>query len=305
MPPPRAAAASADTPGIQLLSYSFVFIWATGFIVAGLAAPHADPFTFISIRHASSVAVFALASLAVGARWPRDVGAWRDALIAGMLLHGVYIGGVFWSIWHGMPAGVTALVTGLHPLFTAALAIPILKEHVSARQWAGIGVGFVGVGLVVAPALGAVKGLPLAPLGVTLVATFALTLGTIWQKRSRPQMDLRVNAAMQFIGALLFTAPLALLFEDLRFDGSLEVWGALLWAVFVISVGAISLLLVLLKRGAASRVAPLIYLAPPLAVLIAVILFGETLTPIQVAGMALSVAGAFLARHQVKAAGMA
>jgi drug/metabolite transporter (DMT)-like permease len=142
-----------------------------------------------------------------------------------------------------------------------------------------------------------VQGLPLVPLGVTLVATLALTLGTIWQKRSRPQMDLRVNAAMQFIGALLLTAPLALLFESRRFDGSLAVWGALAWAVLVISVGAISLLLVLLKRGAASRVAPLLYLAPPLAALIAVALFGETLTPVQVAGMVLSVAGAFMARH--------
>ncbi len=301
MSAPRDALAPRDSAGLQLLSYSFVFIWATGFIVARLASPHADPFTFITIRHAFSIAVFVIASLFVGARWPTDVATWRDAMVAGMLLHGIYIGGVFWSIWHGMPAGVTALVTGLHPLFTAALAIPILHEQVSARQWAGVGVGLIGVGLVVAPALAAVQGLPLVPLGVTLVATLALTLGTIWQKHSRPQMDLRVNAAMQFIGALLLTAPLAFFFESRRFDASPVLWGALAWAVLVISVGAISLLLVLLKRGAASRVAPLLYLAPPLAALIAVALFGETLTPVQIAGMALSVAGAFMARHEKEA----
>ncbi len=236
--PPR------DSLATLLLSSSFVVIWASGFIVARLAAPHGDPFTFLSFRYGLSILVFVIASAAIGASWPRDWASWRDALIAGILLNGLYIGGVFWAIWHGLPAGVTALVTGLHPLITAALAIPLLREHVNARQWMGIAVGFVGVGLVVAPALAAAKGLSPAP--------FLVSLG---------------------------------------------VWGALLWAVFVISVGAISLLLVLLKRGAASRVAPLLYVAPPVAALIAYFMFDEKLAAIQVAGMALAIAGAYMARH--------
>jgi drug/metabolite transporter (DMT)-like permease len=288
---------SRDSLGTLLLSSSFVVIWASGFIVARLAAPHGDPFTFLTYRYALSILVFAIASAAVGAPWPRDWASWRDALIAGLLLHGLYIGGVFWAIWHGLPAGVTALVTGLHPLITAALAIPLLREHVNTRQWVGIAVGFVGVGLVVAPALAAVKGLSFMPFLVSLGATLALSLGTVWQKRSRPQMDLRVNAAMQFIGALLLAAPLALLTESGRFDASPAIWGALAWAVFVISVGAISLLLVLLRRGAASRVAPLLYVAPPVAALIAFVLFDEKLTAVQVAGMALAIIGAYTARH--------
>jgi drug/metabolite transporter (DMT)-like permease len=288
---------SRDSLGTLLLSSSFVVIWASGFIVARLAAPHGDPFTFLTYRYALSILVFAIASAAVGAPWPRDWASWRDALIAGLLLHGLYIGGVFWAIWHGLPAGVTALVTGLHPLITAALAIPLLREHVNTRQWVGIAVGFAGVGLVVAPALAAVKGLSFMPFLVSLGATLALSLGTVWQKRSRPQMDLRVNAAMQFIGALLLAAPLALLTESGRFDASPAIWGALAWAVFVISVGAISLLLVLLGRGAASRVAPLLYVAPPVAALIAFVLFDEKLTAVQVAGMALAIIGAYTARH--------
>ena len=281
--------------GIHFLSAAFVFIWATGFIVAGLAAGHADPLTFLVIRYALSIVVFVGASLFVKASWPRDPRAWRDALVAGMLLHGLYIGGVFWSVRHGMPAGLAALVTGLHPVFTAVLAVPILKEHVGPRQWFGIALGLAGLGLIVTPALRAVDGLPLVPLAATLGATLALTLGTLWQKRSRPQMDLRVNAAIQFMGALLLTGPLAFLFEERNFDNSPAVWGAMAWAVLVISVGAISLLLVLLKRGAASRVAPLLYLAPPVATLIAYFLFGERLMPVQVAGMVLSVIGAFAA----------
>jgi drug/metabolite transporter (DMT)-like permease len=284
--------------GTSLLSAAFVFIWATGFIVAGLVFPHADPFTFLSYRYGLSALVFAAASLALRAAWPRDWPAWRDALIAGVLLHGAYIGGVFWAIAHGMPAGVTALVTGLHPLATAVLAISILHERVIARQWLGIAVGLAGVALVVTPALRGVNAVPLLPALAALGATLAFSLGTVWQKYSKPAMDLRVNAAIQFIGALFVTAPLALMYENGRFDNAPALWGALFWAVFVISVGAISLLLVLLKRGAASRVAPLLYVAPPVAAIIAYVLFDERFTSVQLAGAALAIVGAYTARRE-------
>lgn len=278
------------------LSALFVLIWATGFIVAGIVAPRADPFTFLTARHGLSVVVFVVLSLAARAAWPRDPKAWRDALVAGMLLHGFYIGGVFWAVSQGLGAGMTALVTGLHPLLTAALALPLLHERLVARQWVGIAVGVGGIALIVAPKLGSVDGVPLVALAVALAATLSLTLGTIWQKRSKPEMDLRVNAAIQFVGALVITAPVALLTEAGRFDHDLALWGALAWAVLGLSVGGISILLVLLKRGAASKVAPLLYLSPPVAALMALALFREPLTAIQVTGMVLAVAGAFAAR---------
>ncbi len=265
--------------------------------MARWASPHADPLTFLVYRYVLSIAVFVIASLALGVAWPRDWGSWRDALIAGMLIHGVYLGGVFWAIFHGMPAGVTALVTGLHPLLTAALAIPLLHERITRGQWIGIAVGFVGVSLVVAPALAAVRSVPLLALLASFIATLGFAVGTVWQKRSRPAMDLRVNAAIQFIGALVLTAPIAWWLEDGRFDRTPAAFGALAWAVLVLSVGGISLLLFLLKRGAASRVAPLLYMAPPTAALLAFLLFGEALTAVQVAGAALALAGAYMARQ--------
>jgi drug/metabolite transporter (DMT)-like permease len=282
---------------IGFLSGLFVFIWATGFIVAGVVSGRADPLTFLTTRHGCSILVFTLLSLAARAAWPRDWKTWRDAMVAGMLLHGVYIGGVFWAVSQGLGAGMMGLITGLHPLFTAALALPLLQERLTPRQWLGIAVGVVGVGLIVAPKLGSVEGIPMHALAAALVATLSLTLGTIWQKYSKPQMDLRVNAAIQFVGAFVLTAPVAFALEAGRFDHSPALYGALAWAVLGLSVGGISIMLYLLRRGAASKVAPLLYLSPPIAGLMALVLFGEALSAIQVAGMALAVLGAFAARR--------
>jgi drug/metabolite transporter (DMT)-like permease len=279
------------------LSATFVLIWASGFIVAGVVATRAEPLTFLAYRYALTIVVFVALSLAIKAAWPRTVAEWRNAVLAGMLLHGVYLGGVFWAVSRGLPAGMTALVTGLHPLLTALLAFPLLHERLILRQWIGIVVGILGIALIVWPKLGPVDAVPLIAVFAVLVATLALTLGTIWQKRSRPQMDLRVNAAIQFMGALVLTAPVAWASESGVFDASPALWGALAWAVLVLSVGGISILLVLLKRGAASKVAPLLYIAPAVAALIALFAFGETLGAVQVVGMVLAAAGAFAARH--------
>ena len=281
-----------------VLSGLFVLIWATGFIVAGIVASHADPLTFLSVRHVVSICVFTALAFAVRASWPREPRAWRDAIVAGMLLHGVYLSGVFWAVSRGLPPGITALVTGLHPLLTALLAFPLLHERLVPRQWTGILVGVVGVALIVAPKTGGAHGVPWVALLAVLVGTLGLTLGTIWQKRSKPALDLRVNAAIQFVGALVLTAPFAIASEAGRFDASPALFGALAWAVFGLSVGGISILLVLLRRGAASRVAPLLYLSPAVAALMSWALFGESIGPLQFVGMVLAVAGCFAARQQ-------
>ena len=282
---------------IHLLSGLFVFIWATGFIVAGIVSTRADPLTFLSARHACSIVVFTLLSLAVRAAWPRDWRTWRDAMVAGMLLHGFYIGGVFWAVSQGLGAGMMGLITGLHPLFTALLALPLLHERLNTRQWLGIGVGVAGVALIVSPKLGSVAGIPVHALVVGLLATLSLTLGTLWQKLSKPQMDLRVNATIQFVGAFALTAPFALALEAGRFDHSAALYGALAWAVLGLSVGGIWIMLYLLRRGAASKGAPLLYLSPPIAGLMALVLFGEALSAVQLGGMVLAVIGAFAARR--------
>jgi drug/metabolite transporter (DMT)-like permease len=273
----------------------FVGIWATGFLVARLVAPHVDPLTFLSARFVLSALAFAGLAVAAGAAWPRGVRGWRDAVVAGVLMQGIYLGGVFWSVRHGLPAGISALVTGLQPLLTALLALPLLGERVEPRRWAGIGLGFGGALLVLQPQLRAgADGVGLLPMLASAAAMVGITLGTIWQKRTGAA-DLRTNAAAQFIGAAVVMIPLAALTEDGRFDASWQAWAGLGWAVCGLSLGAISLLLVLIRRGAVAGVASLFYLVPPVVAVLAFALFGERLVPVQGVGMAVAVAGVALA----------
>ena len=273
----------------------FVLIWATGFIVARLVAPHADPLHFLSLRYALAVAVLALVALAVRAPWPATRRALGAGLLAGVLLHGGYLGGVFWAVKHGLPAGIAALIAGLQPLVTGALVGPLLGERVSPRRWLGIAVGFCGALLVVAPRLGGVEGFPPLSLLVCFLGVISITLGTIWQKRTAVSADLRTNTVVQYLGAFIVTMPAALLLEEGRLDPTPAFLVGLAWAVVGLSIGAIGLLLVLIRRGAVAGVAALLYLVPPVSALMAYGLFGETLSPVQILGMGIAALGVAVA----------
>ena len=276
----------------------FVVIWATGFVLARFVAPHVEPFSFLTLRYLLSFLVFAGMAIAVGAAWPASWAAWRNALLTGVLMQAMFLGGTFWSTRNGLPVGIAALVGGLQPLLTALLSSPLLGERVRPVQWLGIALGFLGALLVLVPNLGATGNVPPAALAACLVGTMAMTLGTIWQKRTAGGVDLRTNAAVQFLGAAVATAPLAALTENAGFDGSWQAWAGLAWAVLGLSVGAIWLLLIMIRRGAVAGVASLFYLVPPVAAVIAFFLFGERLHTIQIAGMALAAVGVAIANRR-------
>ena len=288
----------------RALPLFFVLIWSTGFIAARLVAPYSDPLTFLCYRYALTVVAFVLIALAVGAPWPRGLRAWANALIAGVLLQGIYLGGVFWAVNDGLPAGVAALVVGLQPLLTAALAFPLLGETVGARKWVGIALGFGGAVLVLEPRLAVdMAELSVGPLLAVFAAMLGITLGTIWQKRTGAAADIRTNAAVQFVGAAIVTVPVALWLESGRFEMTWQAWTGLLWSSLGLSVGAISLLLFLIRRGSVASVASLFYLVPPVVAILAYLLFGETLNPLQIVGMAVAVAGVAIASRRGRAAG--
>jgi drug/metabolite transporter (DMT)-like permease len=216
-------------------------------------------------------------------------------LVAGVLLHGGYLGGVFWAVEHGLPAGIAALISGLQPLLAGLLVGPLLGERVSLQRWAGILLGFGGAVLVVAPRLGGIDAIPPAAVIVCFGGMVSITLGTIWQKRTAAAVDLRTNTVVQFLGATALTLPIALVFERAEFTWGPELVIGLFWAVFGLSIGAIALLLILIRRGAVARVSALLFLVPPVAALMAYFMFGETLTPVQIAGMVLAAIGVAIA----------
>lgn len=286
---------SAGLPA-TLIPSLFVVIWATGFVTARLVAPHAEPLAFVAVRVVVTALVLAAISAANGVRWP-TLDGWRNALISGVLMQGFYVAGVFWSVHRGLPAGIAALVGSLQPLLTAAIAGPLLGERVAGRRWAGIGAGFLGAGLVLAPKLGAVdaSGIPPVALAVCLAAMVAMTLGTLWQKRTAGGTDLLANATIQFTGASLLMLPMAALFGDWHADLGWSLGLGFAWSVLGNSVAGILLLMALIRRGAVAGVASLLFLVPPVSALMAYAMFGEALSPIQIAGMAVAAAGVALA----------
>lgn len=277
----------------------FVLIWSTGWIVAKYVVPHADPLTFLSVRYASAFLVLAVIALAMRAAWPRTMRATLHAMVSGVLLHTLYLGGVWWAIAHGLPAGISALIAAVQPLMTAALAARLAGERLRLVHLAGIVVGFVGVLGVIAPKLGGVGGEQIRDLGlvigVNIVAMVSVTFGTFYQKRYIASGDLRTVTALQYVGAFATTLPLAYALEPMRFEVNSETWLALAWSVLVLSIGAIGLMLMMIRRGAVSKVAALIYLIPPTAAVQAWLMFGETLTPVQIACMGVAAFGVFLA----------
>ncbi|WP_336485275.1 DMT family transporter [Methylobacterium nigriterrae] len=290
---------SNAVPAARLVPSLFVVIWATGFIAARFVAPYAEPLSFVAARVAGVALVLAGIAWAAGARWPRGVAGWRDPLIAGVLMQGLYVIGVFWSVHRGLPAGIAALVGSLQPLLTAMLARPLLGEFVSRRRWLGIGVGFVGAGLVLAPKVGAAgaSGIPPMALAACLGAMAAMTLGTLWQKRTTAGVDLLTNACVQFVGAGCLAIPMALAFEAGRFEPVLPLALGMAWSILVNSVAGILLLLWLIRRGAVAGVASLLFLVPPVSAAMAYALFGEALTGLQLAGMAVAAAGVAIANR--------
>ena len=269
----------------------FVLLWSTGFIGAKLGLPYADPIIFLELRFLFVLAILLPLCWVFKAPWPSPRRALQMAVSGGLLQAG-YLGGVFASLHHGMPAGVSALVTGMQPVLTAVLGSWLLRETVSPRQWLGFFLGMAGVLLVVGDRI-VVEHLGAAAVGLSVFALLSITLGTLWQKRHGAGVDLRTGAAIQFLAAAVILAPFAMLEGgEVRWTG--EFVFALGWLVLVLSFGAIFLLLTLIRRGRATQVSSLFYLVPPTTALIAWPLFGETYSLSAAAGMALAMLAVWL-----------
>ncbi|WP_245308511.1 DMT family transporter [Aurantimonas sp. 22II-16-19i] len=280
----------------------FVLLWSTGFIGARFAMPYAEPFTFLSLRYALALVLLGAMALVSRAAWP----GWRlggHSMIAGSLIHGVYLGGVFFAVRHGLNAGVAALIVGLQPIITALIAAPALGETIRPRHALGLFLGLVGVALVILPKLGSGGDYHFVNVAPACLSALAISIGTIWQKRFATGIDVRTGTFYQYLGALIPSFALAALFETMRIEWNGEVIFALVWLTVVLSIGAIFLMMMLIREGAVSKVASLMYLTPGVTAVMAYLLFGETLTIVQLGGLLLAGVGVSAAMGRVRLKG--
>jgi len=275
----------------------FVVLWASGFIGAKLGLPYAEPLTFLALRMFGVVVLLGLFMLIAGAKWPGREGA-LDSYVTGVLMHALYLGGVYISIAKGLPAALSALVVGLQPLLTSTIANRLLGERVALRQWVGLVLGLSGVYLVVQDKATVGAATPLAWIAA-VVGLVAITIGTVYQKRFGSGIDWRPAMFIQYAAAGILFALGATAFESRSVCWTPEFLFALGWLVFVLSFGAIWLLYFLIRRAAATRVVSLFYLTPPVTALMAWSLFGERLAPLALVGMAVCVAGVFLVNWRI------
>lgn len=287
------ASPSAAPPSLALRAMPsvFVLLWATGFVGAKLGLPYAPPLKFLLWRFVIVVALMIPVALIGRAPWPRGVRVLHVAA-AGLLLQAGYLGGVFLGISLHMPAGLSSLIVGMQPLLTGVIGI-FAGERLRARQWAGLALGFAGVVLVVSNKVG-LSGFGWEAVACTTTALVSITLGTLYQRRFCGGEDLRTQSVVQFAAAGLVLLPFSLAFETREVVWSGSFIFALLWLVVVLSFGATSLLMLLLRRGAATLVSSLMYLVPPVTALLAYALFDEHLGLLAILGMAVAAVGVAL-----------
>jgi len=290
---------SAAKAALRFMPAVFVLIWSTGFIVARFGMPHAPPMKFLALRYSFSALAFGIWVLAAKVRWPQGRAQWAHLALTGILMHAVYLGGVWTAVKLGMGAGLSSLLVGLQPMITA-MWLSARGHSVTRWQWLGLAMGLGGLLMVVWGKLGHGE-VTTGSLMACMFALAAITVGTLYQKRFVAPCDVRSANLVQLLAALAVTLPLALM-ETEAVQPTGEMIGALAWSVLGLTLGGSSLLYLLIQRGAATQVTSLLYLVPPTTALMAWVLFGEAITPLTVAGIALTALGVSLVVRQPKPA---
>jgi drug/metabolite transporter (DMT)-like permease len=269
----------------------FVVLWSTGFVATKYVLRGAEPLTYLAIRMTVVVAIMAVIAALARPRWPDRTGI-AHSVVAGILVHGFYLGGTALAIAHSIPAGLSALIPGLQPILTSTLANRWLGERVTALQWGGLLLGLAGVALILheRPMSGE-AGWGWLSSGISLVS---ITLGTLYQRRYCRDIDWRAGNLIQYIAVMIFFAVGAAAFEDRVVHWTGEFILSVAWLAIVLSIGSIGLLYWLIRRSAATSVASLFYLVPAVTALMAFVLFGERLDAVAIAGMIACAAAVFL-----------
>ena len=289
---------------IRLAPLLFVLLWSTGFVAAKYSMWNADPFVFLCLRFSLTTLALIPIILLTGAKLPHGIWQHRHDMVTGVLLHCCYLGFLFWPIKDGVPSGIVAIIIGVQPLLTLALAAVFIGESLSLRKVGGLVLGFIGVGIVIVGKFGVDLelggGLSGFNLGLCIISLLAIAIGVFYQKKFCDQSQLLTGTMMQYVAASIATGLFAFLFgESWQVNWTPGFALALSWQVFGLSIGAVVLLMAIIKAGEAGKVSSMFYLVPPLVVTEAHFLFGETLGLISILGMGLCIFGVYLVNRRI------
>jgi len=279
----------------------FVFLWSTGFVGAKYIVPYAEPFTFLTIRYVIAAAIL----IAIAAILKQPLKLTRDQVIAsvavGLLLHVIYIGGVFYAVSLGVSAGISAVIVSIQPVLVSILAVPLLGERIRSVQVVGLVLGVAGIALLLLPKVfQSDYSSAISEVGIVIcvIALLGTSAGYLVQKKLGSDIPFLTGTGMQYVVSAVVFALLSALTEDQRVEWSPEFLFGLAWIVLMLSIGSIVLLYEMLRAGSASKVSSLYYLVPPVAAIQAYFLFDEVIPPIGILGMALAGLGVVLVMRQ-------
>lgn len=281
---------------IRVFPFIFILLWSSAFITTKPLTDNSDPFSALAFRFFLVSIGFAIYSIFTNQKLLVDKKNFLESFLSGILFHGLYLGGVFYSVSKGMPTGIAALIVTLQPILTNALSGPILKETVTLKQWLGVILGFVGSPMVLGFDIGAE--IPFIGLIATIIALLAITSSTIWQKKISNNLSLGVSNFYQAVGGFSFHLIIVLLFAEPYINFSQTFIIAMSHQVFLVSFGAFTILMYLIKKNSASKTVSIFFLIPPTSALMAWFFLGEKLSNLDLVGFLIATIGVYVATRK-------
>ena len=278
---------------IKIFPFIFILLWSSAFITTKPIIDYSDPFAALAFRFALVALGFFLFSIYSKKKIIIDRKNFFESFFSGVLFHGVYLGGVFFSISKGMPTGIAALIVTLQPILTNALSGPILNEKVSLKQWIGVLLGFSGAVMVLGFDIG--TEIPTIGLVATVVALIAITTSTIWQKKLSNNLPLSVSNMNQALGGFIFHIIIIILFAEPYINFSTTFIIAMSHQIFLVSFGAFTILMFLIKKNSASKTVSIFFLVPPTSAFMAWLFLNENLSNLDLLGFLIATIGVYIA----------
>ena len=282
---------------IKFLPIIFILLWSSAFITTKPIIDYSDPFAALSFRFFIVAIGFYLFSIFSKQKVLADLKNILPSISTGILFHGFYLGGVFYSISIGLPTGIAALIVTLQPVLTNALAGPILNEKITWKKWLGVFLGFIGASLVIGFDIG--KTLPTAGIIAAFISLISVTFATLWQKKISNNLPLSTSNMYQAIGGFLFHLIIIIFFIQKPFiDFSSTFIIAMSHQILLVSFGAFTILMFLIKKNSASKTVSVFFLIPPTSAIMAFVFLGENLDAIDIFGFLIATLGVYIATRE-------